>query len=118
MGADDSSSAWPAIPLSDECHFKLIMGQSPPGSTYNEVGEGLPFFQGKADFGEKSPTARVFCSAPTGIVEPDDVLISVRAHVVPTDLADKQCAIARGLAAILCKNGVAPRCFLRVLLAL
>ena len=118
MGADDSSSAWPAIPLSDECHFKLIMGQSPPGSTYNEVGEGLPFFQGKADFGEKSPTARVFCSAPTRIAEPDDVLISVRAPVGPTNLADKQCAIGRGLAAIRCKNGVAPRYLLTVLRAL
>ena len=26
--------------------FTLTMGQSPPGSTYNDCGEGLPFFQG------------------------------------------------------------------------
>lgn len=118
MDGDANSSAWPAVRLSDEQHFKLIMGQSPPGSTYNESGQGLPFFQGKADFGEESPTARVFCSAPSRIAEPSDVLISVRAPVGPTNLADRQYAIGRGLAAIRCKEGVAPRYLLMVLRAL
>ena len=36
-------------------HFDLTMGQSPPGSTYNEHGEGLPFFQGSTDFGFRYP---------------------------------------------------------------
>ena len=118
MDTDASSSGWPAVPLSDERHFKLIMGQSPPGSTYNQIGEGLPFFQGKADFGEESPSARVFCSAPSRIAERNDVLISVRAPVGPTNLADQECAIGRGLAAIRCKDGVAPRYLLTVLRAL
>jgi type I restriction enzyme S subunit len=43
----------------------IVMGQSPPSSTYNFIGDGLPFFQGKADFGEIYPTVRVFCSEPT-----------------------------------------------------
>ncbi len=118
MDGDANSSAWPAVSLSDEQHFKLIMGQSPPGSTYNESGQGLAFFQGKADFGEESPTARVFCSAPSRIAEPGDILISVRAPVGPTNLADRQCAIGRGLAAIRCTEGVAPRYLLMVLRAL
>src|SRR5207249_1991963 len=117
MDGDANSSAWPAVRLSDEQHFRLMMGQSPPGSTYNGSGQGLPFFQGKADFGEESPTARVFCSAPSRIAEPSDVLISVRAPVGPTNLADRRCGIGRGLAAIRCKGGVAPRYLLMVLRA-
>jgi type I restriction enzyme S subunit len=78
----------------------IVMGQSPPGSTYNEKREGLPFFQGKADFGELHPTARKWCSAPLKFAKPGDVLISIRAPVGPTNIADQDCAIGRGLSAI------------------
>ena len=56
---------------------QIIMGQSPPSATYNTVGEGLPFYQGKKDYGEKFPTPRVWCSGPIKIVEAGDILISV-----------------------------------------
>jgi type I restriction enzyme S subunit len=78
----------------------ITAGQSPPGSTYNEVGEGLPFFQGKADFGTTHPTARKWCTAPKKIAEAGDILISVRAPVGPTNIAVERCCIGRGLAAI------------------
>ena len=78
----------------------LIMGQSPPSSTYNEVGEGLPFFQGKVDFGFRHPTPRIFCNAPLKIAKPNDILMSVRAPVGPTNVADRECCIGRGIAAI------------------
>lgn len=78
----------------------LIMGQSPPSSTYNDGGEGLPFFQGKTDFGFRHPVARLFCNAPLKIAQPDDILMSVRAPVGPTNIADRECCIGRGLAAI------------------
>jgi type I restriction enzyme S subunit len=117
MKADLSSSPWPILKLGDEQHFKLVMGQSPPGTTYNDRGEGLPFFQGKADFGEEFPTPRIFCSAPTRIAESKDILISVRAPVGPTNLANQRCAIGRGLAAIRCAGGVEPRYLLTVLRA-
>ena len=78
----------------------LIMGQSPPSSTYNDGGEGLPFFQGKTDFGFRHPVARLFCNAPLKIAKPNDILISVRAPVGPTNVADLKCCIGRGLAAI------------------
>jgi len=78
----------------------VTSGQSPPGSTYNTIGEGLPFFQGKAEFGDVSPTPVKWCSAPLRIARPGDVLISVRAPVGPTNLADVECCIGRGLAAI------------------
>lgn len=79
---------------------EIIMGQSPPGDTYNEASVGLPFFQGKTEFGEVSPTPRKWCNAPKKIAEAGDILISVRAPVGPTNLASTQCCIGRGLAAI------------------
>ena len=44
--------------------FHLTMGQSPPGSTYNKEGKGLPFFQGRTDFGSRYPENRVYCTEP------------------------------------------------------
>lgn len=79
---------------------KIIMGQSPPSSTYNVDGNGLPFFQGKADFGEIYPRPRVYCSEPIRIAEPGDVLITVRAPVGPTNLNPERSCIGRGLSAI------------------
>lgn len=76
------------------------MGQSPPSSTYNTSGTGLPFFQGKADFGEIYPNTRVYCSQPARVAEPGDILISVRAPVGPTNLARERCCIGRGLSAL------------------
>ena len=84
----------------------INMGQSPPGSTYNERGEGLPFFQGKTDFGTRHPMVRVWCTEPKKIAKPGDVLISVRAPVGPTNVADRICAIGRGLAAITPLGGI------------
>ena len=79
---------------------KIIMGQSPPSATYNTKGEGLPFFQGKADFGDIYPTPRVYCSMPNRIAEPGDILITVRAPVGPTNLNRNRSCIGRGLSAL------------------
>jgi type I restriction enzyme S subunit len=76
------------------------MGQSPSSSTYNETGNGLAFFQGKSDFGFRHPSPRLYCSAPLKIAKPRDILMSVRAPVGPTNIADQECCIGRGLAAI------------------
>ncbi len=78
----------------------IVAGQSPPGSSYNDKGNGLPFFQGKAEFGEIYPTPVKWCTAPTKLAEAGDILISVRAPVGPTNLAAERCCIGRGLAAI------------------
>ncbi len=89
---------WREVTLGDVA--KLVMGQSPPGSTYNEVGDGLPFFQGVKDFNYRHPTPRVFCSAPTRIAQLGDILLSVRAPIGRVNVADRECAIGRGLAII------------------
>ncbi len=78
----------------------IIMGQSPPGETYNEHGDGLPFFQGVADFGYRHPTPRVFCIAPSRIEAPGDILLSVRAPIGRVNVADRRCTIGRGLAIV------------------
>ena len=85
--------------------FNLTMGQSPPGSTYNEQGEGLPFFQGRSDFGFRYPENRKFCAAPTRIAQSGDTLVSVRAPVGDINMAWEICCIGRGVAALRHKSG-------------
>ena len=89
---------YPVSKLKDCC--TIIAGQSPESKYYNFDGEGIPFFQGKADFGDLYPTIRVYCSQPTKIAEKDDIVLSVRAPVGPTNLAPCQVCIGRGLTAI------------------
>ncbi len=86
------------VALKDVC--KINMGQSPESSSYNESGDGLPFYQGNADFGERYPSTRIWCNAPTKIAEAGDVLISVRAPIGALNYAKEECCIGRGLAAI------------------
>lgn len=104
--------------LGDPDYFKVIMGQSPPSSAYNDEGQGLPFYQGKADFGLIYPSPRKYCTKPSRIAEKDDILISVRAPVGPTNMANEKCSIGRGLAAIRCKIGVLPKFLLYALRAI
>ena len=79
---------------------KLNMGQSPDSSSYNENKIGMPFFQGNADFGTLHPTVRIWCSAPTKVANPGDILISVRAPIGALNIANVECCIGRGLAAL------------------
>lgn len=78
----------------------IIMGQSPSSDSYNEVGDGLPFYQGKSDFGKLNPTARIYCNQPKKSAEEHDILMSVRAPVGDVNIADTNCCIGRGLCAI------------------
>jgi len=85
--------------------FCLTMGQSPPGSTYNEDSDGLPFFQGRRDFAFRFPTRRVFCSAPKRIAEAGDTLVSVRAPVGDVNMASERLCLGRGLAGVRHRSG-------------
>lgn len=104
---------WVEATLEECC--QIIQGQSPPGDTYNELREGLPFFQGKTEFGDLYPTPRKWCSAPTKIALAQDVLISVRAPVGPTNLCRAESCIGRGLAAVRALAGSSPRYILYAL---
>lgn len=84
--------------LKDVC--AINMGQSPDSDSYNDNGDGVPFFQGNADFGERYPVTRKWCSAPTKMAAPEDILISVRAPIGAMNYAKEDCCIGRGLAAL------------------
>lgn len=82
----------------------ITMGQSPPGESYNEEGEGMIFFQGCTDFGNRFPTVRQFTTAPTRFAKEGDILLSVRAPVGTLNIAKEDCCIGRGLAALSSKD--------------
>jgi type I restriction enzyme S subunit len=85
---------------------EIIAGQSPPSDTYNQDKDGIPFFQGKADFGSLYPSVRYWCSVPKKISIPEDILFSVRAPVGPTNINNIEACIGRGLSALRCKKDV------------
>jgi type I restriction enzyme S subunit len=85
--------------------FDLTMGQSPPGDTYNEIGDGVPFYQGSSDFGFRFPTRRMYCTVPTRLAKAGDTLVSVRAPVGDINMSLEECAIGRGVAAVRHKTG-------------
>lgn len=94
----DDPRRWLRCVLPD--FVQIEMGQSPPSTTYNRRGDGLPFFQGKAEFGDLYPEKRVYCSSPKKVAKPGSVLLSVRAPVGPTNISTYECCIGRGLAAL------------------
>ena len=83
----------------------ITMGQSPNGKSYNEQGEGEVFYQGRAEFGARFPTRRLYTTEPKRMAEPGDVLLSVRAPVGDMNVAYEKCCVGRGLAAIHSKTG-------------
>lgn len=85
---------------------EVTMGQSPDSSSYNSVGKGIPFYQGKTEFTDKyigQPST--WCTSPTRIAKENDILMSVRAPVGNVNIATEECCIGRGLSSIRPKNG-------------
>jgi type I restriction enzyme S subunit len=91
----DVPSGWEFSTLGKS--FELTMGQSPPGDTYNQSEDGLPFYQGRTDFG--------YCNAPTRLAEIGDALVSVRAPVGDVNMAIERCCIGRGVASVRHQSG-------------
>lgn len=102
MFIDNASSDWEEGTLSDIAD--ITMGQSPSGSSYNEDGNGTIFFQGRAEFGFRFPTIRLYTTEPKRMACTNDTLMSVRAPVGDLNVAHTDCCIGRGLAAIHSKN--------------
>ncbi|HDN1269403.1 TPA: restriction endonuclease subunit S [Escherichia coli] len=82
----------------------ITMGQSPAGESYNEDGIGTLFFQGSTDFGWLFPTPRQYTTSPTRMAKKGDILLSVRAPVGDMNIANADCCIGRGLAALNSKS--------------
>ena len=102
MFIDNASSDWAEGTLSNIAD--ITMGQSPSGSSYNEDGNGTIFFQGRAEFGFRFPTVRLYTTEPKRMACANDTLMSVRAPVGDLNVAHTDCCIGRGLAAIHSKN--------------
>ena len=83
----------------------ITMGQSPDGSSYNEVGEGSIFYQGSTDFGLRFPVIRQYTTSPNRYANKGDILMSVRAPVGALNIANNDCCIGRGLSALSSKIG-------------
>ena len=84
----------------------IIMGQSPAGSSYNERGNGVIFYQGRTEFGFRFPNVRLYTTMPKRYAEPMSILLSVRAPVGDINVAIEKCCIGRGLASISSKRGL------------
>ena len=78
----------------------ITMGQSPDGSSYNELGEGSIFYQGSTDFGLRFPSIRQYTTSPNRCANKGDILMSVRAPVGALNIANNDCCIGRGLSAL------------------
>jgi len=94
---------WEVVKLGEVAD--IVMGQSPPGSSYNETGVGLPFLQGKAEFGPLHPLHIKYTTTPIKIAPKGSVLLSVRAPVGDVNLANIDYCIGRGLASISLSSG-------------
>ena len=98
MFTDNPDPTWAEGSLSDIAN--ITMGQSPSGSSYNEERIGSVFFQGRAEFGFRFPTIRLYTTEPKRMACANDTLMSVRAPVGDLNVAHTDCCIGRGLAAI------------------
>jgi len=89
---------WKKVKLSDIA--EIVMGQSPKSKFYNTDGDGLPFFQGRAEFGDIYPNVKKWCTKPLKVAKKNDVLMTVRAPVGDLNIANEECIIGRGLCAL------------------
>ena len=94
---------WEVVRLGAVCN--IIMGQSPPSTTYNDEGTGMPFLQGKAEFTELFPVPTKYCTKQLRVSPKGSVLMSVRAPVGDVNLGDREYIIGRGLTSISLKHG-------------
>lgn len=98
LDKEGKPEGWCTSVVGDE--FALTMGQAPPGNSYNSKNVGVPFFQGRTDFGDRYPSIRMFCNQPARIAHQDDTMVSVRAPVGEINMAPEKCCIGRGVAAV------------------
>ncbi|AXV36820.1 MAG: hypothetical protein CIT01_00700 [Methanobacterium sp. BRmetb2] len=97
-------NGWEVKKLGEICDIK--MGQSPKSEFYNENGEGLPFYQGVTNFGERFPKDKMYCTVKNKVAEKGDILFSVRAPVGRINIANTKMIIGRGICAIKHKNSL------------
>ena len=96
----------------------IVMGQSPPGETCNEIGQGIPLLNGPTEFAGYHPQPVQFSTNPRKFADPGDILFCVRGSTTGRmNWADRRYAIGRGLAAIQPKGGSDCRHFVRAVVS-
>jgi len=83
----------------------ITMGQSPPGTSYNTTGDGVPLINGPVEFGGIDPFSRTkkvkYTTEPTKMCEENDLLICVRGSTTGRlNIAGFDACIGRGVASI------------------
>jgi type I restriction enzyme S subunit len=82
----------------------VLMGQSPPGETYNTRGEGIVLINGPVEFSEGPFGISVlnqYTTAPTKLCKKGDLLLCVRGSTTGrTNVAGADACIGRGVAAL------------------
>lgn len=97
---------------------QIVMGQSPPGESYNKEGKGVPLLNGPTEFGPRHPLEKQWTTSPTKFCQAGDVIFCVRgATAGRLNVADKEYCLGRGVAAIRGKAGKFDSGFLRYVLA-
>lgn len=112
MFVEEADPGWKKGKLGDE--MNITMGQSPAGSSYNEDGNGIAFFQGRAEFDFRYPQIRLYCSEPRRYAKKYDTLVSVRAPVGDINMAIEDCCIGRGLASVRHRKGFISYTFYKI----
>lgn len=79
---------------------KVIMGNAPPGESYNNEGEGVPLVAGAADLGEKFPKPQKYTTQPSRTSEVGDLILCIRATIGDMNVSDKVYCLGRGVAGI------------------
>ncbi|MEH1860746.1 MAG: restriction endonuclease subunit S [Nostoc sp.] len=96
---------------------EIVMGQSPPGHTYNQVGRGMPLINGPVEFGDRFPSKLQWTNTPTKLCKPKDILFCIRGSTTGRiNIANDTFCIGRGVAAICGKEGIAITGFVELLL--
>ncbi|MGN5289062.1 restriction endonuclease subunit S [Aeromonas sp. 11P] len=90
--------SWNVVKLSTVCN--IDMGSAPKGSTYVELGEGVPLIAGAADYGEVFPQPKKSTLEPTKLCEKGDIILCVRATIGDLNWADKTYCLGRGVAGL------------------
>ncbi len=99
---ENKDERWEQKKLGDIC--ELIMGQSPPGESYNSNNNGVPLINGPVEFG-KEPFSKTikskFTTKPTKYCKENDLILCVRGSTTGRiNIAGFDACIGRGVAAI------------------
>ncbi|MGM0859758.1 restriction endonuclease subunit S [Bacillus mojavensis] len=89
---------WVWVTLKDVC--KINMGQSPKGEYTTDDSNNIPLIGGPADMGATYPNAKRYTIKPTKLSENGELIVSVRATLGKTNIADGQYCLGRGVAGI------------------